>query len=207
MKTNPIITFAGDLGSGKSTTAKMVAKLLGFRHESSGDYARSLATANHKSILQAGLDAEKDPNSNFDDQIDQWIRDQGKEGNLVIDSRLASHWLPNSFKIFLSVDHEEGKRRMFESLKNDDNRQKSEDAQTPEEMGQKRIARYESDTRRYKKKYGIDYEDLSGYDLRIDTTNIDKIDVVDQIIAAYDKWLKGDVEQSHLTEYKSDENK
>src|SRR6266478_5298922 len=54
----PIITIAGSLGSGKSSTAKVVASALGFRHFSSGDLFRQLAVERGESIEAMNISAE-----------------------------------------------------------------------------------------------------------------------------------------------------
>ncbi|MGZ6005361.1 MAG: nucleoside monophosphate kinase, partial [Candidatus Saccharimonadales bacterium] len=48
-----IITIAGRPGSGKSTTAKMVASKLSFEHFSSGDLFRAIAKEWGIDVLQA----------------------------------------------------------------------------------------------------------------------------------------------------------
>jgi len=53
-RTAPIVTLDGPAGSGKTTTAREVARRLGFRHLDSGALYRALAYG----LLEAGLDPE-----------------------------------------------------------------------------------------------------------------------------------------------------
>lgn len=84
-----IITIAGKLGSGKSSTAKRIAKELGYTHFSSGDFLRKVAESRGMTIKELMLAAEQDPQ--IDHDIDQVLKEKRKEENLVIDSRLAFH--------------------------------------------------------------------------------------------------------------------
>ena len=53
----PVVTLDGPAGSGKSSTAKAVARVLGYRHLDSGALYRALTLA----LQQAGIDAERWP--------------------------------------------------------------------------------------------------------------------------------------------------
>src|SRR5690606_27677648 len=113
MKKN-IITIAGDLGSGKSTTADLVAKLLGYERFSSGSFMRDMAAKKGVTVVEFNQMAEKDPK--IDTEIDTTIQRIGEEkDNLVIDSRTAWHWIPGSFKVYLSLDPKLAAERMFNS--------------------------------------------------------------------------------------------
>ena len=53
----PVVTLDGPAGSGKSSTARAVARVLGYRHLDSGALYRALTLA----LLQAGIDADRWP--------------------------------------------------------------------------------------------------------------------------------------------------
>jgi len=53
----PVVTLDGPAGSGKSSTAKEVARMLGYRHLDSGALYRALTLA----LLQAGIDVDRWP--------------------------------------------------------------------------------------------------------------------------------------------------
>ncbi len=185
-----IITIAGKLGSGKSSAAKRVARALGWKHFSSGDFLRHVANERGMSIKDLMIAAESDPS--IDHQIDDLLKSKGNEENLVIDSRLAFHWIPDSFKVYLEIDPDIAAKRMFYDLETNESRQESEHARTIEEMKKQMIERHESDVRRYRALYGIDHTDHSQFDLVINTglPENDLDTVVKKIIDGYLKWYR-----------------
>ena len=188
-----IITIAGKLGSGKSSTAKKLAHVLNMEHFSSGDFLREVANKRNMSIKELMFTAESDPSIDY--EIDDILRSKKDETNLVIDSRLAFHWIPESFKVYLEIDPEIAAKRMFYDLETNESRQKSEHTKNIEEMKSEMIERHESDKRRYKKLYDIDHTDHSNFDLVIDTglPENDLDTVVKKIISAYMKVCTDDV--------------
>ena len=97
-----IITLTGFPGSGKSSTADAVAEELHYTRFSSGDFMRAMAIKRGVTLDELQQIAKSDPT--IDQEIDQAVRDKGDEENLVIDSRTAFHWIPESFKVFLKID-------------------------------------------------------------------------------------------------------
>ncbi len=180
-----IITISGKLGSGKSSTAKKIAKILNFDHFSSGDFLRKVAEGRGMSIKDLMIAAESD--ESIDREIDTLLEEKGKEDKLVIDSRLAFHWIPHSFKVYLDIEPDIAAERMFYDLETNESRQQSEHCKNIEEMKQSMIERYNSDIKRYQKLYGINYTDPKNFDLIIDTgkkeNNLET--VVKTIIDAY----------------------
>src|SRR5215469_2609639 len=125
--TKDIITIAGSLGSGKSSTARAVASALGFRHFSSGDRFRQLAAARGESIEAMNISAEVQ--RDIDLEVDQLLQRMYRtEQRLVIDSRMAWRWMPQSFKVFLVLDPSTAAERVFNHLQKEG--RISEDAQS-----------------------------------------------------------------------------
>jgi cytidylate kinase len=103
MEKKHIITIAGKPGSGKSTTSRLVSEALGFTKFSSGDFFREIANERGIDVLEANKVAEDE--REIDHMVDQRLRDLGAaEDNLVIDSRMAWHWMPYSFRVYLDLD-------------------------------------------------------------------------------------------------------
>ena len=103
MEKKHIITIAGKPGSGKSTTSKAVAHSLGFTHFSSGDFFRAIGKERGIDVFQANLVAEAE--EDIDHLVDEKLRTLGEnEDNMVIDSRMAWHWMPYSFRVYLDLD-------------------------------------------------------------------------------------------------------
>ncbi|MCI6712696.1 MAG: (d)CMP kinase, partial [Clostridium sp.] len=91
--------------------------------------------------------------------------------------------VPESFKVFVKVDIEEAARRAF----NDQNRKDTENFNTLEEQKKDLITRRNVERERYLKTYNIDIDDLSQFDLIVDTTNISAEEATNIIIEEYQK--------------------
>ena len=170
-----IITISGTPGSGKSAVAKLVAKKLGFKHYSNGDFMREMAEERKISLLELSKQAEKD--QSIDEEVDQRQISLGRnENNFVIDARLGFHFIPNSIKFYLDADFEErAKRILADTIRNEHNI----NLETTKEHMKTREA---SEQKRYKEYYHLDPSDQSNYDYSIDTTNLSPEQVADKII-------------------------
>src|SRR4029079_8844125 len=105
-------------------------------------------------------------------------------------SRLAFHWIPESFKVYLDLPPEIAKERILNNLKENELRRQSEESATSEEIHAKIIARRESEKKRYKELYGIeDHTDKNNFDLVIDTNKNNLEQVVSIIVSEYKKWI------------------
>lgn len=93
--------------------------------------------------------------------------------------------VPESFKVYLTVDIDEAARRAF----GDEKRKETESFETIEEQKQDLITRYNLENERYFKLYNVRKQDLSNYDLVIDTTEGNPELQAEKIIEAYKKWL------------------
>lgn len=180
-----IITLSGLPGAGKSSTADLVAEMLGYRRFSSGDFMRAIAKKHDVSLDEINRMAEND--KTYDREVDEMVRETGKKSNIVIDSRLAFHWIPDSFKVFLKVDPHAAAERTFIHIREVGRAQ--QDAQSLEEVYEKLVARIESENKRYEELYGVNYSDETQYDFAIDTGKFPLEEVVRQIVEAYNRWL------------------
>jgi cytidylate kinase len=175
-----IITICGGLGSGKSSTAKLVAQKLGYKHFSSGDLFRQVGLEMGLSINEINKKAETNPE--IDKKTDEKLRNLRNENKLVIDSRTAYHWIPESFKIYLDLPQEIAKDRVVNSLKENPLRMASEQVSSPEEAYKKMTERFESEQKRYWDLYKINNKDKTNFDLIIDTNQNNLEKVVDLVI-------------------------
>lgn len=182
-----IITIAGAIGSGKSSTARTIAAKLGYKHFSSGDLFRKIASDRGLSVEALNLTAEEQ--ADIDHQVDQLLKKMGEEeSNLVIDSRLAFHWMPRSFKVYLGLDPDTAAKRIFNHMQTEG--RLSQTADSVDEVRKNIDTRVESERKRYTNLYNIDVTDTSPFDLVIDTRVNALEDVVDIIIENYNVWLK-----------------
>lgn len=185
MMKKQIITIAGSLGSGKSSTAKHVAAALGYKHFSSGDLFRQIAAELGTSVEQANVMAEAQ--KEIDHRVDNLLQEMGKTADkVVLDSRTAWHWMPDSFKVFLTLDTQVAAARIFGDMQT--NGRVSEHASTVEEVLASIERRFASEQKRYFDLYGINPTDPLNFDIVINTKTNDLKTVTAMVIAAYDAW-------------------
>lgn len=180
-----IITIAGLLGSGKSTTAKAVAKELGFSHVSTGDLMRTIGKRHGLEIGDTNILAEQ--KKELDKEVDDENRRMSEEGkDLVIDSRLAFYFIPDSFKVFLRLKPEIAADRILNQINTEG--RIGQTASSREEVLADIERRYLSEQKRYRDLYDVDIYDMSKYDLIIDTDTNDLETVKNMVIAGYKSW-------------------
>lgn len=178
-----IIAISGKAGSGKSTIAQLLAKKLSLEHHSVGDLMRQMAKEKNISLLELGRLAEKD--QSIDKKLDRKQIGLRKKDNFVIDSRLAAFFIPNAdFKIFLEC---EDKVRAERILKDNRTVEKSGNIN---EMIKKIKKREESERKRYKEYYNLDYYNKELYNHVIDTTNLGVDDTLTKILGIIRKVYK-----------------
>lgn len=181
-----IITITGFPGSGKSSTAKAVASALGYEHFSSGDLYRKMATARGLTIEELNFLAEKQ--KEIDLEVDEFLKKIAREkNNIVIDSRMAFHWMPDSFKVFLKLDARTAAQRAFVQIQRVG--RVGQDGSSVDEVLENTLKRRKSEQKRYSDLYGVDITDQSQFDLVVDTAKYDLSGVSRIIITAYKKWL------------------
>ncbi|MDB5237746.1 MAG: putative cytidylate kinase [Candidatus Kaiserbacteria bacterium] len=181
--TREIITIAGSLGSGKSSTAKAVALALSYRHFSSGDLFRQIAAERGESIEAINLSAEvqKDIDYRVDELLQEMYHNDTK---LVIDSRMAWHWMPESFKVFLSLDADTAAHRIFDHVQKEG--RVSENATSVDDVRASIERRFASEQKRYFSLYGVNATDPANFDLVINTKENDLKTVIAMVLSAYD---------------------
>ncbi|MEI7709234.1 MAG: AAA family ATPase [bacterium] len=182
-----IITITGTLGSGKSSTADRVAKELGFKRFSAGDFTRKIALEMGISLNELSKREEED--KSIDKKVDEELEKAGEITQSVIDARMAFHFIPNSFKVYLDLPPEIAKERILNNLKENKLRQQSEDSTSPEEIYKKIIERLESEKKRYKAYYGVNHTDKTNFDLVVDTNENNLEQVVRIVIDGYKNWI------------------
>lgn len=185
-----IITIAGDLGSGKSSTAKAVAKALEYTHYSTGDFARQIAADHGFTITEWNKYAEQNPD--LDHQVDKKSQELRESDEVVLDSRIAFHFIPESFKVFLDIDPHVAAERVYSSLHADDARNVEFKAETVESMAQDMEMRLESEKKRYQTLYGVNHHDSKHFDLIIDTGKSENTleKVIETVLERYRAWLE-----------------
>jgi cytidylate kinase len=184
MKPHPKISLTGDLGSGKSHLSRLLSERLGYKIISTGLIQRDIAHKHGMTTLELNEYTRTHPE--IDDEIDGRVTELEKsQESLIFDSRLAWHFAPSSFKVYLKVDPDEAARRIFKDQRC------SEKYQSLEEAKQQILARRQSELQRFKDYYHIDYADLHNYDVVVDTSHQPPAEVCETIIRSFEKWRNG----------------
>lgn len=187
MEKKRIITISGLPGTGTSTAAVGAQEFLGLVYHSTGDHFREIAQRRGVSLGELVEIAKTD--NTIDDEIDNTIKEIGrKSSRYVIDSRIAFHWIPDSFKVRLYCTPEVAANRIYQQLVFKGRVSQSADSfdQVLRDSELRRI----SDRYRYIDKYHVDLEDTSMFDLEIDTGIVSMPDMVAEVVQGYRKWLK-----------------
>ena len=180
------ITISGELGSGKSTVASLVASRLGFEVASTGDFQRRIAASNGATTLETNLKAEND--RSIDDTIDGWTLELSRTSTvpIVFDSRMAWWVIPDSYKVRLIVDpHVAAERIMARASDSEEKYSSIDDAIAKME------ARFESENRRYAALYDADPTDLAQYDLVVETSDAPVEEVVGLVLDSFSNRTHG----------------
>lgn len=188
-----IITIAGHLGSGKSSTGKLVAEALGYRRASTGDFMRQMASDRGITLEDLTKLAEKD--ENIDRELDDHNKNIGNESGVVLDSRLGFFFIPESFKVFIALDPEVAAKRILKDKENNPNRLlEAKNFDSVEQVADSIRARLSSERGRYKTMYGIeDQTAKENFDLVINSGDTEydnnQQGVVAKIVEEYEKWM------------------
>lgn len=192
MEKKHIITIAGNLGGGKSSASTRVSEILGYQKKSTGDFMRQIAKDRNITLEDLSKIAEKD--ASIDESIDSYSRDLGKQQNIVLDSRLGFHFIPESFKVFLYCDPIIAAERILQDAKDNPNRhnETKDEMATVDQVASSITKRSESERKRYSELYNItNYQAFENYDLVINTglleNTLEKVPEI--IIEGYKKWL------------------
>lgn len=169
-----IITISGLPGSGTTTVSRLLSEKYGLVIISAGEVFRSLAKEYDMTLAEFGELAESD------DSIDLKIDERQKEiantrDNIILEGRLAGHMAEKAMKVWIkaSVDVRVGRIVTRESGSFEDKLSET-------------IKREASESVRYKTIYDIDVNDLSVYDIVIDSNTWDQFQIADIISCAID---------------------
>ena len=175
------ISLAGDLGSGKSTVSSILIERLGATYYSTGAICRAIAASHGMTIVEMNIYMETHPE--IDQEIDDGLRAlSDKNENMVIDSRMAWHFVRDTFRVYMTTELAESAKRILRANREGDH------AASLEEMEEEIRARKQSERLRYRAQYGVDCKDLSNYDLVVDSTYASPEDVAECILSAFLKW-------------------
>ena len=179
-------TITGYMGSGKSTICDILSREYDFRIISVGNIFRRIAIEKNIDVLDLNRELNATSNIEVDHYIDNELKKEAlnvrDDENVIFDSRLAWHFLENTFNIFIVVSPYQAALRTYLTRKNQD-----EKYDNLEDTIQGLIERRVLENKRYKNIYGINCEDLNNYDLVIDTSYISALEASEIIMDCYKK--------------------
>ena len=111
-----IITITGKPCSGKGTASKEFCKKYNFEYIGTGNMFREYAKQYGYDILS--FQEQSNIVTKIDKLIDNQIYEIGQNKlneDIVIDSRLAWHFIPSSFKVFIDIDEKTAAKRLLET--------------------------------------------------------------------------------------------
>ena len=179
------ITLSGELGSGKSTVANYLISKMPFRIVSAGLLFRQLAAKHGMSAKEFNEFIESDPK--YDHYVDDTMAELGRtDDKIIFDSRMAWHFVPRSFKIYLYVDVDTATERIF-----NDKGRVSESYSDKATARQEIIDRRKSELLRYQNFYHCDLDDYSNYDLIVDTSHASRDEVNELVYNSFKAFEEG----------------
>jgi cytidylate kinase len=177
-----IIVMSGDIGSGKSSVATALKQITGFDIIGTGTIQRTIAKRRGLTTLELNKISQTD--RSIDDEIDSYVVEIGKtQEHLILDSRLAWHFIPTAFKVFLSVDPVVGAERVFNASRNDENNP------SLEVTLENNLKRQEIEDLRFHKLYKVNFRKYGNYDLIIDTSYTAPEVIASKIKECFEAWL------------------
>ena len=180
-----IITITGKPCSGKGTAAKEFCKKYNFEYICTGDMFRNYAKQfGYDNILT--FQEEDSRVKEIDKLVDDTIYNIGKtrlNENIVIDSRLAWNFIPNSFKVFIGIDDKTAGERLLDANRD------TEQVNTLKDAIKNLQSRWQVENSRYQELYVVNNLDLNKYDFVINSANISPEAIADEIYNAYKNYI------------------
>ena len=179
-----IITITGKPCSGKGTVSKILCDKYNFEYICTGDMFRTLAYSyGYDNILEFQKDERiKDVDNMIDSKIKQIGIDRIND-DIIIDSRLAWNFIPNSFKVFIDVDWNIAGERLLNAKRD------SEQVLNLETAIKKAKDRWDIENNRYIELYNTDNTNPNNYNLVISSNNASPEELAELIYTEYKKFM------------------
>jgi predicted cytidylate kinase len=178
-----LITISGLSGSGKSSAAKGLSEKIGIPTVDIGQIFRRMAKQHGMDVVAFGPYAEEHPE--IDRKLDAaMIRKAKRAGSIIMQGRLAGLMTAKegmeAFRIWIAASARTRASRV------------SKREGTPYRQALSQITKRDRDNRiRYKRTYGLDLNDLSVYDIVVQTDYLSIEEVVSRLVKAFTRiWPK-----------------
>lgn len=169
--------MSGMPGAGKGTIGKMLSSHFNIKFMSVGQFRRQMATKRGLTIKELNKIGETEIWT--DKLADEHQKKLNKNHDgFIFDGRLSWYFIPNSIKLFFTIDKKVAAKRIF-----DNQRESEENFKTIKDVMEYNKKRNVSDILRYKKIYEIENcYDENHFDIIIDTTNKTPTEVFNETI-------------------------
>ena len=169
-----LVTISGLPGSGTTTVSKLLVEHYSIDMMSAGDVFRALAKERGMTLAEFGKLAESDPS--IDTTIDQRQCELACTlDNAILEGRLAGHMAKDALTVWIKAPPEV---RVGRIVKREGS---SFDARFQETM-----EREASEALRYKDIHGIDIDNISIYDIIIDSSKWDQFQIASILTVSID---------------------
>lgn len=173
-----LLTVSGPPGSGKSTAAAGLSEALGYEHVSGGDVFRELAAEHGLSLSEFNALAEED--DAIDRDLDRRLRELAENrDDLVLESRLAG---------WMAAEHADLRLWLNAPIDVRAERIADREDKPVDQAKEETLVRAESEALRYEEYYGIDINDLSIYDLAVNTARWGPEETTDLLVTAAERY-------------------
>ncbi len=176
-----ILTINGTPSSGKGTIAKKLAEKFNLIYYSIGDIKRIQAKERNMGIQEFNDWANKNPTQGHRvfDEAQKKIGET--QDNIIFDGRVSFYFIPHSIKIHLTCDYQIAAQRRFEELQKNQTRNEGK-FETVDDVKTALENRHRTDKKFFQTEYGINVDDVSNYDIVIDTTHRTPTEVLTLIL-------------------------
>jgi cytidylate kinase len=122
----------------------------------------------------------------MDDLIDNTtirVAAERKDDKLIFDSRMAWHFVPDSFKVFVTVAPCVAAERVMKDPR------PGEPAEDVDELCAELVERSKVEQARFQALYGVDYYDYNNYNLVVDSSNRTPDEIVSIIWEGFNAYM------------------
>ena len=173
-----LLTVSGPPGSGKSTNAELLAERFDLEYISGGDIFRELADERGYTPVEFNELAEEE--AQIDKDLDRRLRTvAATQDDVLLESRLAG---------WLAAEHADLRFWLDAPLDVRAERIAARESKTFEEARAVTERREQSEAKRYQQLYDVDIEDLSIYDVAINTARWGEMVVPDLLATAVESY-------------------